>query len=429
MKTSDYNLIEKYLDGTTTPEEFAVMEGRLRTDPAMRLELLQEAGFEGQLRILLKTAPVVYPQIETSEPTETIGVEEPSLPQPRKIIFWRPAWLWIPVAAAAAALVVAVVLPLLPARHAAEIARTGVSAPKNASSATNSATQPLEGEHVVATIATHSTGSTAATAPNVEPAGMTVSPHGNVPEKPVVAATLERVTPPVEEAPAPRLENQMGKAVGAVAYQATVAVPGQFLENHAPAPAPALTAVAAILPRANGQITSANGSVFLARVAGASKVRRAAQPGDNFLPGDTVETGPLSGGALRYTDGSTVRIYSDTQVTLNQTGNDRKLALASGALDLRVQPLAAGSILTVTTPHIEARVVGTEFRVLADDQGSWVGVKTGRVEVVRFRANNEVVQVDPGYFAASTRGWPPARMADPNWRGKCQTFTGSPKYQ
>ena len=39
---------------------------------------------------------------------ETIGVEEPSLPQPRKIIFWRPAWLWIPVAAAAAALVVAV---------------------------------------------------------------------------------------------------------------------------------------------------------------------------------------------------------------------------------------------------------------------------------------------------------------------------------
>ena len=59
MKKSDYNLIEKYLDGTTTPEEFAVIEGRLRLDPELRLELLYRAGIEGQLPCLLKSSCVL----------------------------------------------------------------------------------------------------------------------------------------------------------------------------------------------------------------------------------------------------------------------------------------------------------------------------------------------------------------------------------
>ena len=98
MKTSDNNLIEKYLDGTASPEELAVFDGRLRANPALRLEFLKESGFECQLRFLLKTSPAVAP--ESTAAVDVIDVAD--LPR-ATTIYWRPSWLWIPVAAAAAA--------------------------------------------------------------------------------------------------------------------------------------------------------------------------------------------------------------------------------------------------------------------------------------------------------------------------------------
>ena len=188
-------------------------------------------------------------------------------------------------------------------------------------------------------------------------------------------------------------------------------------------------AVATGLHAVDGQIASVNGSVLLLRPTTDSKGRHVVQSGDSFLAGDVIETGVASGSTLRYADGTTVRLYGNTQLTLSQAGRNRSLYLSTGAVDLRVQPLGGGSNLTVCTSYVEARVVGTDFRVMTDSNGSWVGVKAGRVDVVRSRANGEVVVLESGYFASAARGWPPTSMNDANWRSKCQLFTGSPKYQ
>ena len=413
MTTANNDLIEKYLDGTTSPEEFAAFEERLRTDPALRLALLQEAGFESQLRILLKATPVMA--LRTDAPEAGIRIDGNQATRLSKTIPWRPAWIMIPVAAAAVALLLAVVLPLIPQRHNTQFAVRGGNASKTTIAVVANIAHPIANQRVAtinvkdpAVVAdAHATPDTHTNVKDPQPARPLVDPataSGN----PVAQAVPRTVAPDSRVAVNPLLHS--GSAV-----------------DMAPVN-PGTPATVAVRPQAEGQFASVNGNVFMTRAAGAGKVQRAVQSGDSILSGDTIATGPLSGGTLRCRDGSFVRLYGNTQLTLNQMDRSRSMLLAGGAIDLRVQTLGPGNNFTVRTPYVEARVVGTEFRVMTDAKGSWVGVKTGRVEVVRSGANGEVVLVDPGCFASSYRGQPPASMADPGWRGKSQEMTGTTKY-
>jgi hypothetical protein len=445
MKTSDNNLIEKYLDGTATPAEFAVFEERLRSNPATRLDLLQECGFESQLRVLLKTSPVV--SLESAEAAGTNDVEESSLlPQPRQTVYWRPAWLWIPAAAAAAALVAAVVFPLLPTRSNShdvilnggrafqpaipELADRNVRPPFHNNFLLVSNNVPAPSDSAVLSTEPSDGGVTVSAQPVVATDGPVLDHRvvGMKPENPPVAPRAIDQAMTLHPAAPMHVRNIPGNVVAMAlpdGGRANVTAPSVATATNVTA----VAAVAAASPRSDGQFASANGNIFLTRLAGANnKARHVVQSGELFMPGDVIETGPSSGGTLQYTDGSAVRLYSNTQLTLGQTDNSRNLLLASGAIDLRVQSQEAGHNLIVHTSYIEARVVGTEFRVMTDGSGSWVGVKAGRVEVVRLRANGEVVRLEPGYYASSSRGWPPLAISDPNWRSKCQAFTGSSKY-
>jgi hypothetical protein len=446
MKTSDHDLMEKYLDGTATPEEFAVLEGRLRSSPEARLELLQESGFECQLRVLLKTAPIVYAE---SADTEMVDVAEDALPRPGKTIHWRPAWLWIPAVAAAAALLVALALPLLPSRRQIQIAGTGVAGPKRAPVAVVCATQQEEETTRESAEMAVSFGIAALPSPPADgaasaPGGTAVAVQGpgldhrvaermrdDSPENP--SAVVQVAAPRFPAAP-----NPAGARAGNIVALARPAGAGPdgnragvaILPASASMSSAVVAVVAAVRRKSDGNFTSASGKILLIQAMGSSKDRHAVQAGDKFLAGDAIETGPSSGGTLRYADGATVRLYSDTHLALSQTDHNRTLSLASGAVDLQVPSQGAGGNFTVRTSYVEARGgAGTAFRVLADGSGSWVGVKAGRVEVARFRDNGEVVLLEPGYCASAARGGAPASMLDPNWRNKCQALTGSPRYQ
>lgn len=437
MKTSDHNEIEKYLDGHATPEEVALLEEGLRHDPALRVELLVSAGIETQLRMLLKRAPGAH--LPADAVADAVAVAGMDVPPSQRSIPWRTTRRWIPVAAAAAAVLVAVALPLWPRQpHDIHVSAAGSglavrpvpagASPHAAALEVCVAATAQPPVMIAALPADSGSSGNRQTQESISPVPAPVLPvSGNRVGADVPAAAPASPLAAVGDVPQPEKQQGPGSEASGNHVAMAPTVTTSSSENGSTS-APTVAVAAAVHPKASGQIASASGNVFLTRGAGPGKVRLAAQSGDSLLSGDMIETGPLSGSVLRYGDALAVRLYSSTQLTLNQSEHGSNLLLSDGAVDLRVQKLNPGNNLVVSTPYVEARVVGTEFRVLTDSTGSWVGVKTGRVEVVRFRANGEVVLVDSGYFAASYRGWPPSSMADSVWRSKCQSMTGSPKY-
>ncbi|MEI8242216.1 MAG: FecR domain-containing protein, partial [bacterium] len=380
-----------------------------------------------------------------SESMETDAViDVADLPR-AKTIYWRPSWLWIPVAAAAAALIVALVVPHFPGRMGTQVAGNQGTVGKQVNTATAIKSYPVAHETVTKSTPPDQSIASAGHPDKPEPPSGNGSsqPEKNVfrpqetvpetrlavsnPDLPVAPKAVPR--PPTPDALPVRVRDEPG---GMVAMTAPIQdTPREATPSILDPAKPAVSAVAAaavVRQPVEGQVSGVMGNVYITRLAAGRKVRTTAQAGINFQPGDLIESGPSSGSFLRYADGSTVRLYSNTQLTLGRAGSSRDLTLSSGAVDLQVQPMRNGSNLIVRTVFVDARVVGTDFRVMTDAKGSWVGVRGGRVEVVRTRANGEVVLLEPGYFASSVRGWPPTAMSDPNWRNKCQLFTGSPRY-
>ncbi|MEO5367210.1 MAG: FecR domain-containing protein [Magnetococcus sp. WYHC-3] len=465
MRPSDYNLIEKYLDGSATPEEFAVLEDRLRADPATRLCLLQEAGIESQLRLLLQGSAAQSTALTEEEALAEMESGEVSQPSVRRTIYRKSIWLWIPLAAAALLLVLGLPLFLKRNQHPianAGIVQTGVITQQQAVAA--SGAQQVDDKHVVvsgepankelAVLAQppkapsisvtvpdkpaippvktplDSTPEVHMAAVKPEPSPMapsaTAQAHVDLPEKPVLpvpALPRRDDSVPMIAMAQPVLPSSVNSQPNSAAATDATTPPA------AAAVKPAAVAVVVASSPLGGRIASIGGSVYLTRlVSGGASRRLIQQMGEVIMSDDVIETGPSSSTVLRYEDGTLIRLYARTQVTLRQAGGTRNLQVGSGAVDLRVQPLGQGSNLVVRTAHVEVRVVGTEFRVITDSTGSWVGVKAGQVEVVRMRANGEVVLLEPGYFASAARGSAPVSTEDATWRGKCQVFTGSSKY-
>lgn len=446
MKIADSNLIEKYLSGTATAEEFAMLEDRLRSSPVTRLALLQEAGFECQLRTILKRSKAVSQEVSHSQAlaadiAEADQALDSPLPASRKF-YWKPAWLWIPVAAAAAALIAVLTFPALSARYKDHNPAHDLVKKETQKHIAITA-QPIENKAVALDNKTPE--DRALLLPEKKSATV-VSRPANQAEPPVIV----RQEPPsgdrmaaqnpesrpahprtvLKDAPANSVQLPQtmyrkdfnGNAVAAV--RPAMEQPGKAVVSGA-ATRPAAVSISSMT---DGRVASVAGNAYLTRLSTAGGARNQVQSGAAFLPGDVIATGPSSGMTLQYADGTMIRLYANTQLTMNRNAQGRNLMLAAGAIDLRVKPLGQGTNLVVHTAHVDARVVGTEFRVMTDTSGSWVGVRTGRVELVRTRANGEVVLLDTGYFAASSRGGSPAPISDASWIGKCNAFTGNPKY-
>jgi ferric-dicitrate binding protein FerR (iron transport regulator) len=112
------------------------------------------------------------------------------------------------------------------------------------------------------------------------------------------------------------------------------------------------------------------------------------------------------------------------------TDERKRLVVESGALDAEVVPQAAGQPLEVSTPHLSGRVLGTEFRLLAADKSSWLGVRKGEVQVER-KSDRRIVVVPAGRYTVVMVSGIPFACLDarcPFWRGQCLAMTGDNRY-
>jgi len=145
--------------------------------------------------------------------------------------------------------------------------------------------------------------------------------------------------------------------------------------------------------------------------------------------GDRLLAGANAVIVFRYGDGSRLRIYSSSDLTLDMTNGAKRVWFRSGAMDADIAPQPAGQQMEVATAGLTTIVRGTEFRILSDDQAVWLGVRDGRVEAVH-ASDRRVVAVSGGFYVATAKGWPfmPMPTTCPYWQAQCVAKTGA-KYR
>lgn len=139
----------------------------------------------------------------------------------------------------------------------------------------------------------------------------------------------------------------------------------------------------------------------LADVRGACLLRgRPARAGDRPAPGDRVATGGDGTALLRCGNGTTLRLGPSTEVDVS---GPWRFHVAAGEVAAAVAPPPPGLSFIVSTPHAEARVVGTRFTLAASGSATRLSVEEGTVLLGS-------VPVGAGHFATTRAGIPPVAL-------------------
>ncbi|HWQ53358.1 MAG TPA: FecR family protein [Bryobacteraceae bacterium] len=172
----------------------------------------------------------------------------------------------------------------------------------------------------------------------------------------------------------------------------------------------ALTLVPALFGQA--RVVSATGIVSLTRAGrsmGALQVQAAVEPGDEIATGENSEA------LVQAPDGSTVRIYPDSRVVIQEyTANLRDwLHLFLGSVKVHIQRISGRpNPRGMTTPTAIIAVRGTTFDVFVDDMdATLVQVDEGLVSVVSRAAPGQEVLVRPGQRTWVRQGAAPTEAA------------------
>lgn len=121
-----------------------------------------------------------------------------------------------------------------------------------------------------------------------------------------------------------------------------------------------------------------------------------AQVGMILADGVVVRSGPHGHAMLRYPDGTSVELESDTQV-ISYTGTGQKvLRVTSGELHADVTRQPAGQPMRLETPHAVATIRGTSVTLMVRDVDSELRVLHGLVDWTR---GKQTVEVHAGEFA------------------------------
>jgi ferric-dicitrate binding protein FerR (iron transport regulator) len=165
----------------------------------------------------------------------------------------------------------------------------------------------------------------------------------------------------------------------------------------APEPTPA--------PRAPTLVTA----ITLERIEGevaliSSEGRRGVRAGDGVPPGQGLDTvGPRSLAVVTYPDGTRLELGPETQIRDVVETRGKRLGLLRGVLTAHVRKQPQDQPMIVSTPHGEAKVVGTILKLLVDPASSRLEVKEGKVRLTR-SSDEKSVDVAGGYFAVAGRG-------------------------
>lgn len=173
----------------------------------------------------------------------------------------------------------------------------------------------------------------------------------------------------------------------AAAALVVIALGAAALILRAPAPAPAPVTVATVEVVVGTVLQQAAGEAATAPLAVAGPLQTDTQ----------ITAGTASGLALRWRDGSSVRLDENSGVRLTRAGEVR---LDSGRLYVDAGEAVAAAPLVVLTPAGRVRHLGTQYMTAVSGAGTTVSVRSGRVRLDGPGAPAEAdageqLQVDP----------------------------------
>jgi ferric-dicitrate binding protein FerR (iron transport regulator) len=108
--------------------------------------------------------------------------------------------------------------------------------------------------------------------------------------------------------------------------------------------------------------------------------------GLSLVKSDSVRTGPDSLAVLELENRGTVKLRSDTLLSLDELGDSMSVSLEKGGLFSKIRRLAGARSYEVQTPNVAAAVRGTEFfmafgETVEQAPDLWLCVNEGAVEV------------------------------------------------
>lgn len=150
-------------------------------------------------------------------------------------------------------------------------------------------------------------------------------------------------------------------------------------------------------------LRSIRGSAMLIEDARRTPIRA----GQSVAVGQGVATGEQDSRViLSLNDGTEIALGPKTLLRTITTAEEGKdLAIASGTVEAEIAPQPAGRPLTFTTPHAQARVLGTRLRLDISGETTHLEVTKGRVRLIRSR-DGRFVDVRAGYYAVAGEGVP-----------------------
>jgi hypothetical protein len=150
------------------------------------------------------------------------------------------------------------------------------------------------------------------------------------------------------------------------------------------------------------KVEEISGEAFVATKDGKSPV----SAGANLLPGQGLETG---GGpsriVLRFPDKTRVDLGPDSVLAEVKTDSGKRLAVMQGTIRAVVAKQPKGEPMILTTPHGQATVVGTTLRLYVDPdpkKGTKLEVEEGKVELKNLAG--KTVMVESGHYAVAAVG-------------------------
>ncbi len=167
---------------------------------------------------------------------------------------------------------------------------------------------------------------------------------------------------------------------------------------------PPTRAVVAVLDRAEGQ-------VFVLGAAG----RIAVKAGQSLRPGDGLEcAGAAALAQLTFPDKTRLEAAGDTLIREISDAKGKRIRVEKGVVSAEVAGQPEGMPLVFTTPHGEAKVVGTRLRLHVDPdprKGTRLEVAEGKVELRN--AAGRTTMVSAGRQAVAATGVALASKAAP----------------
>jgi hypothetical protein len=120
--------------------------------------------------------------------------------------------------------------------------------------------------------------------------------------------------------------------------------------------------------------------------------------------GDQIQTSSGGGATVVFLKEPTrLELQGSTYLRLESTDDGKRLELRQGVITVKAAPQPKGQPMVVTTPHGEAKVLGTEFLLAVTAQSSRLEVLGGTVQFAS-RDDGRAVVVNGGFFATAAKG-------------------------